>query len=294
MRVRAICPASCGELLQGRIGESEKLISYPIDLYATATLWESKTPTASSSRKKAVLAMHKTIAYYGEPLKIGENLSLEIESSIPIAKGMASSTADIAATIVATAKLLGKNIEGDELGKLCVQIEPTDSTIFPALTLFDHLKGIRIESFDWIPRINVLVLESDQLLDTQDFRKNDYYKERLENQSKIEEAYSIFKKACDTQNVLELGKAAILSALTNQNILPKEKLEDIIQIALDEGCCGVNVAHSGTVLGILFDKTKVDEEILRRKLLEKGVYKRYPRDYVTQIVAGGVKIIEND
>ena len=293
MKAKAICPASCGELLQGVVGTSEKLISYPIDLYATVMIEESKKPVRTANRKKAVEAMYKTLEYFGMSRSIGDTLSVEVASHIPIAKGMASSTADIAASIVATTSLLGKEIDNDTLGKVCVSIEPTDSTIFPTFTLFDHLKGIRIQSYDWVPKLNVLVLESEKILDTQDFRKNDYTKERLENQNKVEKAYQIFRESCSIKDITGLGEAAILSALTNQNILPKDKLEEIIDTVLKLGCCGVNVAHSGTVIGILYDKEVVDLETVNRKLSEKRVFDSYQHSFVTRIVEGGVKIIES-
>ncbi len=51
---------------------------------------------------------------------------------------MASSTADIAATAVATAHHLGHLLDEPTLARLCVALEPTDSTLFRQLTLFDH------------------------------------------------------------------------------------------------------------------------------------------------------------
>ncbi len=52
-----------------------------------------------------------------------------------------------------------------------------------------------------------------------------------------------------------LGRAATASALLSQRHLPKQHLERVIEIAEDAGACGVQVAHSGSLLGILFDRT---------------------------------------
>ena len=38
MKVKVKCPASCGELIQGMIGDGEKLISLPIDIYSEVTI----------------------------------------------------------------------------------------------------------------------------------------------------------------------------------------------------------------------------------------------------------------
>lgn len=292
MRVKAKCPASCGELLQGMIGNGEKLISYSIDIYSEVTIEEKKNPERNLFRRKATEAMYKTLAYYGEPAAIGDAFSIEIRSHIPLAKGMASSTADIAATAVATALLLGKKLTGDQLARICASIEPTDSTIFKNFTLFDHLQGIRMESFHWHPDLDVLVLEPERTVDTQIFRMRDYTKERLEAQPKVEEALRIFRESVEKQDLSLLGKAATMSALANQKILPKEKLEEIIDISQKTGCLGVNVAHSGTVVGILLEKDKADREDLRQLLKARGVFRYYNKAYFARMIQGGVDILE--
>ena len=40
LKVRVKCPASCGELMQGWIEGSEKLISYPINWYSEVVVEE--------------------------------------------------------------------------------------------------------------------------------------------------------------------------------------------------------------------------------------------------------------
>ncbi|MCT4607390.1 MAG: cobalamin biosynthesis protein [Marinisporobacter sp.] len=291
MKVKAICPASCGELLQGVIGDGEKLISYPVNMYSSVTIEEKKDPVRNERRKKAIGAMYKTIDYFGLPRKIGDTLEVKVVSHIPVAKGMASSTADIAAVVGATAKIIGKELSSEILAKICTQIEATDSTIFQPLTLFDHLNGEKIESFDWHPHLDILVLESEKRLNTQIFRRKDYTHLRKVNQPKVEKAYKTFQLAYEKKDYFLLGKAATISSLTNQNILYKEKLEEIIELSLKFGCYGVNVAHSGTVLGIIFEKSKADVEKLMNEIKAKEIYKYYYKYYFTKMVQGGVRIV---
>ncbi|MFZ5965596.1 MAG: propanediol utilization protein [Bacillota bacterium] len=291
MKRKARCPASCGELLQGVIGDSEKLISYAVNVFSEVVIEESNTAYRDHRRTKAVEAMYKTLEYYGEPSSVGDTLSITIDSDIPVAKGMASSTADIAAAICATAALLGKMPNEDELAKLCVSVEPTDSTIFKALTLFDHLQGKRIRTFEWIPDLAVLVLESDQILDTQEFRKHDYSRMRSDNQLVVERAYHLFENSYLSKDRKAFGEAATISALANQNIIHKPKLEEIIEISTKRGCYGVNVAHSGTVVGVLYDDGQTEIEALIEDLRRKNIFISYPSYYTTRIVQGGVRII---
>ncbi|TCO79499.1 GHMP family kinase ATP-binding protein [Marinisporobacter balticus] len=294
MKVKAICPASCGELLQGEIGEGEKLISYPIDLYTVVTLEESKDFVKYRGRKKAITAMYKTIEYFGLPRRIGDDFSIHISSRIPIAKGMASSTADIGATAIATAKLIEKKLSEDALARICTEIEPTDSTIFKKLTLFDHLNGRRIKSFDWQPNLDILVFESHKKLNTEVFRMQDHKLLRTKNKEKVEKAYQLFEESYVKKDFSLFGKAATMSALANQNILYKQKIEDMIELSLKFGCFGVNVAHSGTVVGIIFEKNKVDVKGLVAKFREKSVHQHYYKYYLTKMVQGGVRLIDEE
>jgi hypothetical protein len=49
-----------------------------------------------------------------------------------------------------------------------------------------------------------------------------------------------------------------LSARAHQRILPKPQLEKVIGLAREVGALGVNVAHSGTVIGLLLDPGHAD------------------------------------
>ena len=54
-----------------------------------------------------------------------------------------------------------------------------------------------------------------------------------------------------------LGKLATTSALLNNKRLPKPYLEEIIEITTELGLPGVNVAHSGSIVGILLTQDQL-------------------------------------
>lgn len=290
MMVKVKCPASCGELIQGMIGDGEKLISLPIDIYSEVTIVESHKGIIKGNKIKTTIALQKTLEYFNVPIDYIENISLRVSSNIPIAKGMASSTADIAATIVATTKLLGKELSHKELGELCCMIEPTDSTIFDDLALFDHINGKVIKKHQWHTEMKVLILELDSFLSTDEFRKKDYSKIRNNNRKDVEKAYEIFSLACDKKDKKLLGKAVTISSLANQRILFKPKLNEIIEVTSKIGAYGVNVAHSGTVVGILYDEDKVDIEELKDLLVKNGIANDYVKMSLVNMTKGGVRI----
>jgi L-threonine kinase len=75
-----------------------------------------------------------------------------------------------------------------------------------------------------------------------------------------------------------------MSALANQRILPKSHLEAIIDHVLVRGAYGVNVAHSGTVVGILLPPGReADEQLIR------GLRTRFSeiRDHYSLRLTGG-------
>lgn len=136
----AQCPASCGELIQGWILGSEKLVSCPVDWYSTVAV--TAAPPLVNERPLSRAMVERVLAHWQYPAHWSNEIRVDVRSSIPVAKGMASSTADIAATAVATAHHLGHSLDETTLAQLCVSIEPTDSTVFHQLTLFDHNNAV--------------------------------------------------------------------------------------------------------------------------------------------------------
>ncbi len=107
----------------------------------------------------------------GLPPALSQQIRITLHSTIPVAKGMASSTADIAATAVATAHHLGHLLDEPTLARLCVALEPTDSTLFRQLTLFDHNTAATQIACPPPPALDLLVLESPLTLRTTDYHQ---------------------------------------------------------------------------------------------------------------------------
>jgi L-threonine kinase len=95
------------------------------------------------------------------------------------------------------------------------------------------------------------------------------------------------KEGLSQGNAALIARGATLSAWANQRILPKEELPVIFDIALSSGALGINIAHSGTVVGILYEPGTVDQKKLKALLKE-----RYPFLSLlpARVVSGGVKV----
>ncbi len=289
--IRARCPASCGELIQGWLLGGEKLISYGIDCYSQVILTEGPEEGCAIP-SKARQMLRQVMKYYGFPSREAEGLHLKIHSEIPKGKGMASSTADLAATALAAATLLGKKITEAEIAALCVSIEPTDSTVFSQMTLFDPLNGGFRQAYGPYPRGRVLLLEGREVIDTIEFRKTDRRGLLMKEASHLKKALSLVEEGAQEKKLEKLAQAATISALANQNILYKPQLEQLIEISLKLGALGVNVAHSGSVVGIIHQEGSFDQDKFIASLKRLNCWSGFQKFRSHQLVSGGAVLIE--
>lgn len=288
MKAYGICPASCGEFVQGMVGEEEYLCSYAVDMYSTVCI-EEKLQDINIGHYKSRKAIEKVFERFNIPIKESKNLSLDIYSEIPVGKGMASSSADIGATIKATTSLLGKSLTGEEISKLAAQIEPTDSIFIEQNNIFNPLNGQVIKYLGNIQNGRVVILEPHKILSTMKIRSNPNYKSiKKQNNEIIKEAFSILEDGIRTNNLSLVGRACTLSSLANENIDKKPGIKEIIEISQNYGAYGVNIAHSGTVVGILIDKFMNDIKLIRR-LKEVNLDSFYNKIYTLDIIGGGTK-----
>lgn len=163
-------PGSCGEFIQGFYGGQEMLISYGIDLYSDVIFREGAYEPDIMGRKTAQ-AIDLFFERTGCSRELLNRYQIEVCNQIPLGKGMASSTADIAGVLFGLHHLYELSTSPEDIAKLCVDVEPTDSVIFESTTLFDHINGQKIVSFPWVIELDVLVLEPDYQINTTDFRK---------------------------------------------------------------------------------------------------------------------------
>ncbi|MBS4535491.1 hypothetical protein GOQ29_07635 [Clostridium sp. D2Q-14] len=284
------CPGSCGELIQGIIFGGEKLISYPINCYSYVKISEGKRDN-ELLYSKAYKAIENVFNYFKEDIDFSKKLKIEINSDIPIGKGMASSTADLGATILATSKYLGKNISDEEIAKICTKIEPTDSTVFSDITLFDHLKASYFKRYGRNFKYKVLILEGKYVIDTINFRKIDKSHILDGNISNVRKALKDIEIGIENNDIKKVGEGAILSALANEDILKKPGLEIIIERALKFGAYGLNIAHSGSVIGIIFEDKYFDKEVFIENIKKEDFMNDYINIREYETVNCGVEIV---
>nr|WP_294575386.1 cobalamin biosynthesis protein [uncultured Romboutsia sp.] len=288
MKYYGICPASCGEFVQGIVDRDEYLCSYAIDLYSTAEVEEklNNINIGPSKSRKAIEAVFKK---FNIPIEESKNISLKIKSKIPVGKGMASSTADIGATIGATLGLIKKELSNEEIAKLASTIEPTDSIYIEKNNIFNPLNGEVIKYLGNIQDSRVVILEPNRTLNTMRIRKTPNYKKiKIKNKDITKISFNLLEEGIKNNDLYSIGKASTFSSLANENIHQKEGLEKIIEISKNYGAYGVNVAHSGTVIGILIDKYMNDTRLIEL-LRNAGLDSVYKKIYTSNIIDGGIR-----
>ena len=288
MKFYGVCPASCGEFVQGFLDNEEYLSSYAINLFSVATLEEGKE-IIHKGPNKSRRAMELVFENFGLPVEETKNISLNIKSQIPVGKGMASSTADIGATIKATLSMLNKTLTGEEISKLAVKIEATDSLLLNQHSIFNPLTADIKKYLGGINDAKVVILEPSDILDTKSIRMTPNYKTyKMQNKEIIKKSFELLDEGLAKNDLNLIGKACTYSGLANENIHKKPFLEKIIDISDKYGCYGVNIAHSGTVIGILMHR-EMDDIRLIEYLREDEMSKYYKKIYTSDIIDGKVR-----
>ncbi|MFC6169940.1 GHMP family kinase ATP-binding protein [Loigolactobacillus jiayinensis] len=277
--ISASCPATCGELLQGWLAGSEKLVAYGIDLASQVTAELVPTwPVIPVTQQKMYQLCRLLLGYLQQP---HAKIRLTRSSKIPIGKGMASSTADLVATCRAVARLFECTLTAAEITALCVQVEASDASAYLAqgLTVIDAHTGQVYWQTDWRPLFASLILEPAPQLSTALVHQQLSVLQLQRQADVFAQTYQVFVQAVQTHSLSLLGQAATRSAQLRQQILPKPYFAEIQQFAQTQPFFGLNVAHSGTVIGLLFDPQRVVAKVLLQQLRQQP-FSRYYRSYI--------------
>lgn len=282
--IKVSFPGSCGELVQGLYNGTNCLVSATINKFVTLQIdvsIGSGKISVPKNMEKTRKAVEKTLNYFNR-----NNIDVGIikKSCLPIGRGYASSSADIFASIYGVTKLLNKSISEKKILEIAISIEPSDSTLWKNLTIQSHKEFEISRSFCFSPLISILVFDLGNKIDTIRFNKKIDAKVQRENNS----PFNIFINGMETNNLKEIGRASTLSALANQKILYKPKLNKIIIFAKSVGAAGICVAHSGSLIGVLTESDKI-------KLVKEKSIEMFGNEFSTSVckmISGGPRFAE--
>lgn len=253
MEVITRYPGSFGEVIQGKVCSKDMLLSCPINIYTTVKLFESRNPHKKFKWAKADRFLYNLLKSWNYE-DYYKSLDIHIYSQIPSGKGMASSTADLCALYYSLLKMFKKDFNEEELIRQCINIEPTDSIIFKEMTLFDYKKGLYKEKVGKYISYNILVFEGKKRINTVEFNNK-----KMPPLSDVTDLFSILKEGILENNLEKLSYASEESIKRNQNRLNYAWINSIENIKKNTLGLGIIGAHSGNVLGIIYE----DEEKLK-------------------------------
>lgn len=240
-------PGSFGEVLQGRVENRDVLLSCPVDVYTNVKVLECINPKEKFRLEKTNVFLNNILIKWGYESDI-DSIDIEIASNIPYGKGMASSTADLCGVYHCLLKMFNKQFNEQELIEECIKIEPTDSIVFNQMTLFDYKNGAYKEKIGSYFQYDILAFEGEKVVDTVEFNSG-----KLPDLSNVDDLFHVLKEAIKEKDVTKLSYVSTESIVRNQKRLYYDWIEDIMNIKHKTGGLGIMGAHSGNVLGIIYD-----------------------------------------
>jgi len=259
-----------GEIVQGvfAVGNGtfeHGLVTLPCPLFRTRAsfrpLPSGPLIVEPGDRYRARTAARLTLAALGRTTWGG---SLRIASTVPLRWGCGSSTTDVLATIRAVAEAFGTVLRPEWIASLCVAAEnASDSLMYgPARTvLFAQRRGSVLADLGGpLPRAVVLGFNADgeSGIETLSLPPMPYSSWEMEAFGPM---LGLLRRAIIQQDPALLGSVATASTIITQRHRPKRLIPQILQLADEIGALGVQVAHSGTVAGLLFDPRDVSDRL---------------------------------
>lgn len=250
-----------GELLQGVFSDEtgklhRALLTLPCRrAESIVTFWPddgTTVRTRPNGRDKAAKAATLAFQELGYSDARGY---LTIETTIPVGFGYGSSTADVVAAIRSAAAAAGAELHRQTICQLAVAAETaSDAIVFgEQAVLFAQREGRVLEYFSGeYPPLHVVgfVSRDDPPVETLSTTPARYGPSEIEGFRVLR---GLARHAIRTGDAGLLGQVATASARISQHHLPKRHFDELLQISEEVGGCGVQVAHSGNLMGVLID-----------------------------------------
>ena len=98
----------------------------------------------------------------------------------------------------------------------------------------------------------VVVLDFAGSVDTLEFNRVDRAAELKRLAPEMGKAVSLIEEGIRCRDPVLIGRGATVSAVANQQLSPNDHFEAVVKFSREADAVGVNIAHSGTVIGMLF------------------------------------------
>ncbi len=229
------------------------LVSCPIDRYVHVTVTRRVDGSLSLPYdcEKAAQAAARVRELMNGPSRFGAEVA--IDSPLPRGRGYASSTADVVGVSAAMAAALGGELSAEQLGCLACEIEPSDSIMFPGWAAFAYHSGAWHQPLGTGLHLPLVILDPGEAIDTVTFNRTLDLKRVAVLESQTREALALLTAGAQQRRADLLGAASRLSAMAYQQAHHSDLVEQALRWADELSARGVVRAHSGSIVGVLFD-----------------------------------------
>ncbi|ADO72633.1 GHMP kinase [Stigmatella aurantiaca DW4/3-1] len=288
----AMAPVTCGELVQGVLGGRDFLITSPIELHSKVSIelspeWEDVRVESDHNYGKTMKAVSLLLRTLGAK-HLGARM--RVDSPVPRSKGLASSTADLAAALHACADALGQTLPPHLVARIAADIEPSDALFYPGSVIYDHIRGEVLEFLGTPPPLAFVIIDTGGEVDTLGFDRERARAHARASQSQMLRAVDLVRQGFRRQVPVLVAEGATLSARLHQEVLHKPWLEELLRATRELGVLGINCGHSGTVLGLMFDPTRHDGASIAQRAEEITGPGRLLG--IHRLISGGTRLVQ--
>jgi uncharacterized protein involved in propanediol utilization len=248
-----VCNGTLGELFQGPVShggaESIGIVSFPVDRYTWAHFDPGEIGVDPvPAQPKAAMAARLFVKRYGLDLPPGRWSS---HTELDVGVGMASSTADIVATLRCLFQIFQVPYDVLVVTEILAQIERADSVFLDEFALYLSDRSQVVHSLGTTIGFHTCYIVEPGTVDTTAVTPmllRHYRARKMSYRHCLEELLEAFR----TGDRTGVARAATVSAALSQEVLPKATYDAVLANRDPLGADGVFVAHTGAVIGYLF------------------------------------------
>lgn len=245
--------ARIGELMQGVLPDAGGFLvsGLPSRLFYTEAILDPEGMGKAPLPPKAEKALNLFLKSYRKRL----DGAIWLESNIPPGKGLSSSSTDILSVLFLVNDYWQIGASQEDMYRIAAAVEPTDPCLSKDIVVFRQNLGVvegllplppmGVLYFDGAPGKQIETLEVPRQWTEGTGRFFDWLLQRLIWAAEAWDYGTIFD--CITY-----------SAEYNQTLLPLPNFERYARLARETGC-GLMIAHSGTIVGLLTRPERVAE-----------------------------------
>ncbi|MFD9726297.1 kinase [Streptomyces sp. NPDC059072] len=243
-----------GELLQGALPhpQGDFLVTFPLARWATAVFHPEPGRREVRVRPAHKAKSRRVAEAVLAALGTADGGLLEVAGDLPEGKGLASSSADLVATVRAVGAAHGREFTPAETEDFLRGIEPADGVMYDEIVAFHHREVRLGRRLGVLPPLTVVAHDEGGQVDTVAHNRG----ARAIGAADREEYARLLDRLTDAVargDLAEVGAVATRSAEMNAHRRRRAGFAELHALCREVDGLGLVLAHSGTMLGVLLE-----------------------------------------